>query len=120
MQDVIGIIVTYRFGEQRAYLSWGRTHDAVDEAPLIAQLRRVLPVSVDTGEVIHVHICSDLGEVSDFAYFYEGLISFAASFEKCQGNPTFLKRLAKNDRVYQKTLYLLGKRKSQLHGPRPN
>jgi len=112
MEDVIGIVVTNDLGVERALVAWGRAHDAVDEEPLLAQLGRVLPTMINLGKVVDVRICRELGEISDYEYFYEALITFASRFEKAEGNRKFLKRLAKDDRVFRKSLYLLGKRRS--------
>jgi len=110
MEDVIGIIMTNGLGGERAFVTWGRTHDAVDEQPLIAQLRRVLPGPFNVGEIVDVRICRDLSEIREFEYFYEALIVFSSRFKKSSGNPKFLKRLARDDRLFLKSLYLLGKR----------
>ena len=66
-------------------------------------------------DVVDIEICSELAGVSDFEYFFEGLLAFSARYSELQmsesGIEDELARLESDDTAFRKTLYLLGNRR---------
>jgi hypothetical protein len=108
MEDVVALIVRDSKRGERAFLSWGRLHDSVDDSALIEQILRVLPLW-GFHNVVGLEIQPELGAVRDFSMFFEGLLSFAARMSREDFRKS-LNALASDDAVFQKSLYLLGPR----------
>jgi len=109
MDDIVGIrIVDAQRGEV-GLLSWGRIGDPVNPEPLLNRLRKVIS---DFGfeDLVEISLCSELGELRDFQYFYEGLVHFAAAYTSRK--PSDLHDLEHDDEALRKSIYLLGKRRA--------
>jgi hypothetical protein len=111
MEDIVGVLLTNEQGDERAVLCWGRVHDAVDPQPIIDRVLRARIRSHEGRALTEGQVCDDVGQVRQFQYFFEGLMSFAAQM----AHPKFHRRrgkLAKDDLAFEKSLYLLGPRRS--------
>ena len=89
-------------------MTWGRIFDAVDPAPLLNALARVLP-SAGFQSPSDLRICNSLAEARNFEYFYEALIEFAAIKGTVNiYEPAWLADHA-TDETIRKDIYILGK-----------
>lgn len=102
-----------------AFLTWGRVFDAVDPSELLAALKRLLP-SMGFRRVHKISICYDLGDVRDYRYFYEGLLSFAARMATEPYQTKAWAKAQRSDDALRKGAFLIGPRRpKRTNSPKP-
>ena len=107
MEDVTAIKVTDSVRGKYAFLTWGRIYDAVDPAELVAAFKRLLP-AMGFVDVKRVSVCYDLGEVSAYRYFFEGLLHFSAKMAVEPYRDEDWLRTLRDDEVLRKNIFLIG------------
>jgi len=110
MDDVVGIRVVDDKRGEFGVLSWGRVFGAVDENTLRDKVVAALE-GMGVGAITAAEVCNDLGELQDFEYFYEGLISFSSQMSE---RAEILKKIECSPIAFQKSLYLLGNRRKRM------
>ena len=78
MEDVVALIATSEDATEVALITWGRVHDSVDPRPLIAEIRRH-HARFGFDFTASIELCPSLCMVSDFEYFFEGLLAFSGA-----------------------------------------
>lgn len=108
MDDVVGVLMVDRVKGERGALCWGRLFDVVDPAELLVRVARAVRV-FGLNDIVSISLCNDLAELSEFQYFYEGIISFASA--KSNLSTEIITELKVDERAFQKSVYMLGQRK---------
>ncbi|HEX3549994.1 MAG TPA: hypothetical protein VHT53_06435 [Candidatus Elarobacter sp.] len=112
MEAVVAVIIRDSERGETALLTWGRLYHPVDPSELLATIRRVLP-TMGFGAEPELTLCDTLGEASDFAYFHEGLITFASVLASQRKWRAEFQAALRDDAGFSKALYLLGPRISR-------
>jgi hypothetical protein len=111
LEDVIGIRFFDRQRGDCGILSWGRLHDPVDGTVLLGRIRALLP-AMGFHDIQEIAICEELGELSAFKYFFEGLLVFSAEVPTRMRDRSWMAELERDDDALRKTLYLLSDRRT--------
>jgi hypothetical protein len=111
LEDVIGIRFFDRQRGEHGILSWGRLHDPVDDTVLLERIRALL-LAMGFHDIQEIAICDELGELSAFKYFFEGLLVFSAQMPARLRDRSWLSQLERDEDALRKSLYLLSGRRT--------
>ena len=108
MEDVIAVTFRHKDGEGAA-MGWGRLFHPIDSTELL-ELVKIILESRGRQNVAELHLCDSLREVTDFQYFYEGLLAFAEQLAHAPVRDAKWKKKQRSLEEFGRTLYLLGER----------
>ena len=114
MEDVAAVKVTDRVRGDYAFLTWGRAFDRVDPTDLIAAITRLLP-TMGFEHATQISVCYDLGEVADYRYFFEGLLSFAAKMASEPYQSEEWLRAQVDGEALRRAVFLIGPPRPETH-----
>ena len=109
MDDVVAVIVTDGKRGEVGFLSWGRVFDPVDPTELANAIRAAVR-RFGLNDVTDVRVCGRLGDASDFEYFFEGLLSFAAKMAQQPVRDDDLRMKSRDPEAFTRSIYGIGRR----------